>query len=427
MILCPPGSAKSTYGSVLFPAWFFAQRPNQDIIGVSHASTLAEKFSGRVQQQILDHGPILGYGLANQAVDEWRTTNGGNYRAAGVGASLTGRRADLAIIDDPVKDAAEAESLTYRESTWDWYSSVLYTRLKPGGRIVVIQTRWHEDDLGGRLLRAQSAGGDRWTVLKLPAISDALDDPLERPIGEALWPAWQDAAALSRVRANVGEHVWGALFQQDPKPRGSSFFDIDNLLVDGQPTETPRHCDGVFVTVDTAIKAGQQHNSTAVTYWSYNKLVSPPVHILDWDIVQIEGAYQADWLQTVFARGEELSRYTGARSGFVGALIEDKATGSVLLQQAKNNGWPAYPIESKLTAMGKEERAIAAAPYVISGDIKITEHAYNKTVVLKGESANHLTKQVTAFRIGSKETDGLDLLDTFTYGVILSIGSGEGF
>ena len=438
MVCMPPGHAKSTYCSVLYPPWAFAQRPNLQVIGASHGADLAEDFSGFAQGHIQAHPAILGYRLRTQNVKRWRTTNGGFYRAAGVGGSITGRRADLGIIDDPVKSAAEAESLTMREATWQWYTTDFYSRLKPGAAIVVIMTRWHEDDLGGRLLAAAEAGGDRWTLLKMPAICDASDDPLGRAIGEALWPEWQDETALARIRANVGEHVWGSLYQQDPKPRGASFFDIDKLLVDAGelvlpdgrpakiPAEMPDRCDTVFAIVDTAIKAGQQHNSTAVTWFSYNSLARPTTLLLDWDIVQIQGADQAAWLPSVYERSEELARVCGARHGSSGVFIEDKATGTVLIQQAANLGQPVMAIDSKLTAMGTEERAIAAAPYVNEGDVKITEPAWNKTKVHKGRSANHQITQVSNFRIGSKETDGLDLLDTFCYGVLTTHGTNAG-
>jgi hypothetical protein len=463
MICCPPGSAKSTYGSMLFPPWVL-QRPRFDIISAAHGSELAEDFS-RSAQDYIKQNPFLGYGLRTENVKRWRTTNGGFYRAAGVGGSITGRRADGALIDDPVKGAADAESLTMRDSTWNWYQAELYTRLKPDAWIIVIMTRWHEDDLGGRLLQAAASGGDQWTVLKLPAICDSADDPMGRPIGAALWPQWQDEIALqggmrperlqlaeydfagnmlrpeillpehyeAGVRANVGEHVWGALYQQDPKPRGSAFFDLDKMLVDGTneiggaikvPVPMPERCDVVFCLVDTAIKAGTQHNATAATFFSYDSLLTKqPVNILDWDLVQIEGADQLDWVDQIEARGEELARQCGARSGYGGTLVEDKATGTVIIQQMSRKGRRVFPINSKLTAMGKEERAIAAGPYVNAEDVKIAEFAFNKTKVHKGRSANHLISQVTSFRIGSKETDGLDLLDTFCYGVLVSRGT----
>jgi hypothetical protein len=457
LILMPPGYAKSTYASVLFPAWFFAQRPYLDVIGASHVAKLAEEFSGKIQDQIRAHWRMLGYRLSNENVESWRTSNGGRYRAAGVGGSITGRRSDLTVIDDPIKGAADAESQTVRDTLWNWYTAEVYTRQKPGSRIVVIETWWNEDDLAGRLLAAQAAGeGDRWVVLRMPAICDSVDDPLGRKIGQALWPAWHDEIALlggkrpdgtlvAGIRKNVGEYVWGALYQQNPRPRGAAFFDEACLLVDSTsglvdhegkpikvPVPMPTRCDTVFGIIDTAIKSGAEHNSTAVTWFSYDSFLRPTsTLILDWDIVQIEGADQAGWLPSTFERGEELARQCGARRGFLGVLIEDKATGTVLLQQAENarrdgKYFPAFPIDSATTAMGKDERAIAAQPYVIADGVKITDEAYYKTKVHKGRAANHFISQVTSFRLGAKKSDGLDLLDTFCYGVTLAHGSSSG-
>ena len=445
LVTLPPGSAKSTYCSQLFPAWFFAQRSHLNIIGASHGSGLAEYFSRNIQQYVKQYSGILGYGLATQNVERWRTTNGGFYRAAGVGGSITGRRADGAIIDDSVKGAAEAESLTLRDSVWNWYQAELYTRLKPGAWVIHVTTRWNEDDLAGRQLAAASAGGDQWTVLNLPAICDRIDDPLGRKIGDALWPEWQDEEALERIRVNVGPYVWGALYQQDPKPRGASFFDVNQLLVphetelgaDGGPLMVPvpypTKCDITFAVIDTAIKTGQKNDSTAVAYYSYDALTpAQPLRLLDWDIIQIEGAAQEAWLPSVIARCEELAQQVGARRGSAGLFIEDKATGTVLIQQAENDARrrnaPArvHAIDSKLTAMGKDERALSASPYVVAGKFKITEYAFNKTKVHKGRSANHFLLQWTGFRLGASDGASDDLLDTGTYGVAISCGNYSG-
>ena len=121
VIICmPPGSAKSTYTSVLFPAWLMAQEPRTNIIAASHTMTLAEAFSGRVQGQIREHTGLLGYGLQNENVKRWQTTNGGEYLPAGVGGAITGFRAILGLIDDPVKSREDADSETMREKAWNW-------------------------------------------------------------------------------------------------------------------------------------------------------------------------------------------------------------------------------------------------------------------------------------------------------------------
>lgn len=209
---------------------------------------------------------------------------------------------------------------------------------------------------------------------------------------------------------------------------GVSFFPVQSLLVNGAPVPMPKFTGSVFAVVDTAIKSGLEHNSTAVLYGAYDPLVNPKAIILDWDLVQIEGADQAAWLPTVYARCEELARECKARNGSLGVLMEDKATGTVLIQQARNLELagmyaPVTPIESKLTAMGKDERAIAASPHVYQGNVKISELAFNKTKVHKRISANHFIRQVTGFRIGAALKDGLDCLDTFTYFVLMTCGT----
>jgi predicted phage terminase large subunit-like protein len=130
------------------------------------------------------------------------------------------------VIDDPVKSHLEADSGAARDALWAWYRSDLLTRLKPRGRIVLVMTRWHEDDLGGRLLQA----GDGWRVIRLPALAEE-NDPLGRRPGEALWPEWEDAAALARKRATVGPRVWSALFQQKPRPDTGSLFPVTRIGV----------------------------------------------------------------------------------------------------------------------------------------------------------------------------------------------------
>lgn len=436
MVLMPPGSAKSTYVSVLFPTWFLCQHPDASVIGLSHGADLAESFSRHIMREIKRHADKLGYDLASESVKEWRTTAGGSYRATGVGGSLTGRRAMLTLIDDPVKDQVEAESEVTRAMVWDWYQSVVYTRQVPGARIVLVMTRWHPEDLGGKLL---SAGTDHWDVVRLPAFADMPDDPLGRALGEPLWPEREPTEALNRIRANVGEHVFGALYQQDPRPRGSAFFDIQSLLCGGTPAPMPEGCDTVFAVIDTAVKTGKGNDGTAVTFFSFDMarlnagkrspaapaertLLEIPVFILDWEIVQIDGVMLPEWLPSVFARLEDLSRQCGARMGAQGVYIEDKATGMVLLQHAARAGLDAYPIDGKLTAMGKVERGIAANPYVQGGMVRITEQAYAKTSVYKGRSANHLIDQIIGFRVDSRDGASDDLFDTFTYGLILALG-----
>jgi len=232
----PPGSAKSTYVSVLFPAWWLHRRHGSAVIAACHTADLAEHFGRQVRHLVAEHAQILGYGLAanDRAAGRWSTTDGGTYFATGVRGPLTGRRADLVVIDDPIKSHAEADSAIYRDHTWNWFRSDLVTRLRPEARVVVVMTRWHPDDLGGRLLETD----DGWTVLRLPALAEA-DDPLGRAPGEALWPEWEDRAALERKRALMGGRIWSALFQQSPRRDEGALFPIGRIDVVEAAVEIP--------------------------------------------------------------------------------------------------------------------------------------------------------------------------------------------
>jgi predicted phage terminase large subunit-like protein len=230
MVFMPPNSAKTTYASVLFPPWFMARARNQHIIGASHSSEYAQDLSGQILNQIRANAWVLGYGLKNEASSLWRTDNGCVYRAAGAGGSITGRRADLFLIDDPIKGRQDADSPTIRETVWNWYRAEVLTRLNPGARVILIQTRWHEDDLAGRLLQEQGAGADKWRVVNLPAVAEENDD-MGRAPGEALWPERFPREALDRTRVGVGEREWASLYQQRPRPLEGALFKTNMIQV----------------------------------------------------------------------------------------------------------------------------------------------------------------------------------------------------
>ena len=223
MVLMPPGSAKSTYASMLFPAWYLSRHPDHAIIAASHTAELAERFGRRVRNLIAEHAALLGVQLSpdNQAAGRWETTQHGEYFAAGILGPITGRRADLAVIDDPVKSRAEADSEVVQERIWEWWKADLSTRLKPGAKVVLIMTRWHEDDLGGRVLRDMQEGGRPWEVLRLPMEAE-YGDALGRVTGEPLWPEW--FTADMRADAKRDSRTWSALYQQAPAPETGTYF-----------------------------------------------------------------------------------------------------------------------------------------------------------------------------------------------------------
>jgi predicted phage terminase large subunit-like protein len=249
MVLMPPGAGKTTYTSRLFPAWFCAFKPGANIIAASHTASLAEENSGFVQRVVRDNADTLGFTLLNDAKDLWHPSSGGGYLATGVGGTIRGFRADLAIIDDPIKSYDEAESLTLRDSTWAWFVSDLQSRLTPTGRIVLIATPLHMDDLMGRLLRVQA---DQWRVLRLPALAE-VGDALGRAEGEPLWAddGYGYGAKLLELRDQHEREGrlrdWYGQYQGRPQPpEGNLFKPGDMPIVDmlpGTPFETIRAWD----------------------------------------------------------------------------------------------------------------------------------------------------------------------------------------
>lgn len=212
----PPRHGKSEEGTNTFPAWYQGRFPDHRVMITAYGAKLAKGFGRRVRDDLTAFGErVFGIQIdpASSAADQFAILGRkGGVVTAGVGGSLTGMGADLLVIDDPVKNRDEAMSETYRERTWEWYTSTARTRLHPGGVVLVIQTRWHEDDLAGKL---QQDLPDGWEVLRLPAVAEE-DDPLGRDIGEALWPARYPVEELAVIQKSVGSYVWNALYQQRP-------------------------------------------------------------------------------------------------------------------------------------------------------------------------------------------------------------------
>jgi predicted phage terminase large subunit-like protein len=236
LVAMPPGSAKSTYCSIVMPPWWLARHPGAQIIATGHTEALTTMFGRRARGMVQEHGEALGLTLERdqRARLDWSVGGGGSYFATGVRGPIVGRRADLIVIDDPVKGHLEADSATARDTLWDWYRADLMPRLKPGGRVVLVMTRWHVDDLGGRLL----AAGHDWDTLILPAIAGE-DDPLGRAPGALLWPEWEGAEALARKRRDVGERHWQAEYQQQPQPDGGTLFSADRIALVDRPPDGP--------------------------------------------------------------------------------------------------------------------------------------------------------------------------------------------
>ena len=224
IIEAPPRHGKSELCSKRFPAWFLGRNPTKQIISASYSGDLASGF-GRDVRNIVSSSryraifPDVTLAADSQAANRWHTDQGGIYVASGVGGTIGGRGADLFIIDDPLRGREEADSGTIRDKLWDWYRSVVYTRqMFDDPRIIIMMTRWHEDDLVGRVLELEKQGGDKWTRLNLPALKQSKGKAF------ALWPDKFPVERLTNIRANVGPREWTAQYQQQPRPDEGAYF-----------------------------------------------------------------------------------------------------------------------------------------------------------------------------------------------------------
>jgi hypothetical protein len=249
MLFLPPGSAKSSYASVVAPTWAMGKFPGTKIILASYGSDLARKHGRRARQ--IAKSPIFKdifnttISAETSAADEWALTNGSEYLACGILSGITGNRAVGVIVDDAVKGRQEADSETVQARTWDVYQEDLRTRLIPGGWELIIQTRWSEQDISGKILPADYDGesglircrdGRDWYIVCIPAQCDRQDDLLGRQVGEYLWPEWFSEEHFAPFKTNV--RTWNALFQQRPQPEQGTYFQRE-WFHRYEPNQTP--------------------------------------------------------------------------------------------------------------------------------------------------------------------------------------------
>jgi predicted phage terminase large subunit-like protein len=370
MVFMPPGSAKSSYASVVAPTYFMGKRPGTKIILASYGTDLARKH-GRKARQIVRSGAfstLFGCTISkdSSAADEWALTNGSEYMAAGLMAGLTGNRAHGAIIDDPIKGREQADSPTIRSKTYEAYIDDLQTRLIPGGWLGIVQTRWHEDDLAGRLLPQGYNGesgfirctdGRDWEIINLPAQCERDDDPLGRKIGEYLWPEWFDEAHWLPFKQQ--SRTWSALFQQRPRPDEGGVF--KEAWTRDRYREIPIAANMVVHSWDTAQKPGDFNDPSVCTVWNYGRGASG--YYLR-DVYRNRVDYPSLKRQVIsLAERDKPSAI----------LIEDKSSGQSLIQELRaHTKLPVISIEPK---GDKLFRASEVSAMVESGLLRLPERA----------------------------------------------------
>jgi predicted phage terminase large subunit-like protein len=372
IVTAPPRHGKSELISKYTPAWWLGTFPDDKVILGSYEASFAASWGGRARDLLEEFGPsIFGIKVSgdSRARDRW-TIRGhrGEMHTCGVGGPMTGKGGDLIIIDDPIKNDSEANSETIRESKWQWWQSTARTRLEPGGKIIVLQTRWHEDDLVGRILEAEP---DRWRVLNLPAVAEE-NDALGRAVGEALCPQRFNEKALKELETAVGEYWWNALFQGRPGSVDGNIFKEDwfahrfrvsgdNYLVDGKlvPIRGCTH----FWTIDTASTLKKTSDYTAIGLWAATR--KGKLLLLDVVHKRLE---EPDIVPLIQAKYEATPKRQ--RPQVIG--IEDLG----IFQQAERAERPVLPVEQLEASKDKLSRSLTFAAMAKAGKVYFNEDAH---------------------------------------------------
>lgn len=382
MIFLPPGSAKSTYSSVLFPPWYLAQKKDASILTASHSADLATFFGRRSRNLIQDKEKVLGYALRkdSQAADEWTTNNGGVFFCAGVGGRIAGRRADLGLIDDPVGSKEDAYSKVIRDGVWDWFRFDFRTRLKPNAATILIMTRWHEDDLAGRLLAAESG---EWTVVNLPMVAKE-NDAIGRPVGELLWPEYFTEAMLAEAQKD--RSIFSALYQQDPTPEDGDYFRkhwIEDHAYDKEDLPNLDEC-VIYATSDHAVSEREAADSTVLLPVAVDsKGVSWILPDVFWDKVN-----SFDGVEAMLA----MMKRRAIRIWWAEQEKISKSFGPFLRKEMRDRGIFCY-IEEVRPARDKQTRAQSIRGRMQAGMVRFPRFApwYQKAVeqLLKFPAGSH--------------------------------------
>ena len=426
MAFLPPGSAKSTFLSVVTEAWALGYFPRPyEIIGTSYNDDHAHKFSGRIKKiiQTETYRRIMNAATVSDAVEAWSLDNDNAYRSAGIRGGIVGNRANAVIIDDPIKDRVDADSPVIRDRVWEAYLDVIDSRLKPGGKLFLIMTRWHEDDLAGRLLgegwKGQSGiwkttDGRTWMVINCPLLAEHRDDPLGRKIGGLLWPEYFKMEDAKR-RQTLGGRTWSSLYQQRPTANEGAILtrswwrEWKKKDKKGEPE--PPNCEYIFLAYDTALEAQEENDFSAMTAWGIFRSPVDDVRMGGRVIRQGQECYHAillgAWQDRVPAVDlmRQIKAHIKVWPDVDMILIEQKASGIQLIQEMKRMRWPVKGVQPRTGSggkmSGKVPRAHAVSLVLEQGSIWF----------VPGAMTHKVLDECAAFPYGRHD----DLVDTVLY------------
>lgn len=360
-IFMPPRHAKTETVTVRFPVYLLEGDPAERILVTGYNERMARRFSRKTRTIAKTRIALAG---DKAAADEWETEAGGGLVARGVGTPPTGFGFGWIFIDDPIKKREEAESEVYREKVWDWYTDDLYTRLEPGGKMVLTLTRWHHDDLAARAIASEP---DRWRVLKLPALAEE-NDPIGREVGEALWPERFTAEALQRIKGvqsgESGAYAFEALYQQNPTPREGAFFKVSQLEI--------------LPAAPANLKTVRAWDLAASTKGDYT--VGAKLGKDDAGLFYILDIVRGQWLPDERNRVMLQTAALDGRSTRI-RLAQDPGAAGVDQVQALTRMLAGYTVKAERVSGSKEVRADGLASQINAGNVKIVKGDWNRALI----------------------------------------------
>jgi predicted phage terminase large subunit-like protein len=392
IISMPPRHGKSMETSHYFPAWFLGNWPTKSVGLASYEADFASTWGRRAREVLEAHGPeVFGVAVdrASRAASYWRvrqladrpkkqgqneeSIDVGSMVTAGIGGPLTGRGVHVLLVDDPIKNAIEAHSKQKRQAIWDWWTSTAATRIEPDGFAVIIQTRWHEDDLSGRLLAGMAEDGWKWKYINIPAVA-LKDDPLGREPGEALWPARYPLEELDLIRKSLGSYVWNALYQGRPAENEGGYFESDWLKrVSSPPFDAKR----------------------VVRYWDLAATDAAGDYLAG---VRLERMTNDSYYVADVVRGQKSS--AGVEDAIVGAAERDGKNVRVVIAQERGASGklfvdiikrklPGYDVKGDTERGDKGVRARPVSAVAERGDFYVQEAAWTDDYVTELVQFDH--------------------------------------
>ena len=371
-IFMPPRHGKSILTSEFFPAWYLGRNPKKFIICSTYGQELADDFGRKVRNQLQDPHyqelfPDVGLATDSSSMRRFNTSKGGVYYAVGAGSAITGRGAHLLLIDDPIKGREDADSDAMRSNLLDWYRSTAYTRLMPGGSVVLIQTRWHEDDLAGWVLKETEHEG--WEVIEFPAVLDKRAAKLlKKKEGDALWAEAYPLTRLDEIKKTLGSREWASLYAQKPSVEEGNI--MKRWWWKTWKKKDPPQCDYILQSWDTAYTSNKTSDYSACTTWGI---------FMDEDNVAnaiLLGSRRDRWEFPELKR-MAVELYNQHNPDLI--IIEAKASGWSLVQELSRMGIPITPYNPK--KQNKMARVHSITPILESGKIWAPDKDWAEDVI----------------------------------------------